>query len=556
MRKLFITACLLASISVTSIAQTLDTTARIKNFIKVWGFLKYYHPLIATGNIDWDSVFLKNISGIIGAKNPGEFNNKISDLIHSAWKAPKLNQQKVPDDLFLLNKTSANWITNSKAFSNEVKTQLQFIYDNSSQDTNRYIKMAYNTTDFSGEKTYDSLHFPDTKYRLLFLSRFWNIINYFAPYKYLTTDWDDILERFIPKIIDARDTISYYKTLQELCKSLNDGHSQLTLAGPTNATDLFFGNYTVPFYCDIINGKVVIRNVPTDSIAKALNIQRGDVVVKLNGKDIENIIDQGRNYISASNHADEMHQLSRYILDGQTPTALLELERENKIIKTTITRISTATRDWGAFINYTYNDVGYKKLNDSVLLIYAMQIWDGNIDTIKHLIKQSKAVIFDVRNYPQNDAFYSITDPFLSQPETINYSTVALPAMPGFFKWELNPNKVGHISDSAFKGKVIILCDERTQSQGEYSCMVLQTIPNAVTIGSQTAGADGINRQIPMGGGLNVSYSCYGIYYPDKEQTQRTGIKIDIHIKKTIAAIKNGKDEVLDRALQYIRNGN
>lgn len=554
MKKILITTCLLASISLSGIAQTLDTIARVKNFIKVWGFLKYYHPLIATGTIDWDSVFIHNIQGIIDAKTQTEFNDEILGVINSVGKAPKLKQQKVSNNLFLINKTNNNWIVNSKAFNKEIKTQLQFIYDNKNQDTNKYVKMKYNTTDFSGEKTYDSLSFPDTKYRLLFLSRFWNIINYFAPYKYLTTNWDNVLEKFIPETIHAKDTLSYYKTLQELCKSLNDGHSQLTLSGQRSATNLFFGNYTVPFYCEIINEKVVIRNVTNDSIAKALNIQQGDIVLRIDGKDIKDIIKDRRNYISASNYADEMHQLSKYILDGQTPTPALELERENKVIKTTVTRISTATRDWIAFINYTYNDVGYKKLSDSVLLIYAMQIWNGNIDTIKHLIKQSKVVIFDVRNYPQNDAFYSITDPFLSEPKTINYSTVALPNFPSFFKWELNQNKVGHISDSVFKGKVIILCDERTQSQGEYSCMVLQTIPKAVTIGSQTAGADGINRQIPMGSGLNLSYSCYGIYYPDKTQTQRTGIKIDIPVTKTIAAIKNNKDEILDRALQYIKN--
>lgn len=554
MRKFIVATFLLLSISVSGIGQTTDSNKRVKTFIKVWGFLKYYHPLIATGVIDWDSVFVHNIQGIIYTKTQSELNDKLLGVISSAGTVPKAKLQKNFGGLFLMNKVNNNWFLNSKAFNRKIKSQLKFIYDNKNQDTNKYVKMMYSTTDFSGEKTYETLGFPNTKYRLLFLSRFWNIINYFAPYKYLTTSWDNVLERFIPKIIHAEDTLSYYKTLQELCKALNDGHSQLTLPGQTTATDLFFGNYTVPFYSEIINEKVVIRNVTNDSIAKALNIQQGDIVLKIDGKDIKDIINERRKYISASNYAGEIHQLSRYILDGQTQTTVLELERENKVVKTTVTRISTSKRDWSAFINYTYNNVGYKKLSNSTLLIYAMQIWNGNLDTIRHLIKQSKTVIFDVRNYPQNDAFYSITDPFLSEPKTINYSTVALPNFPSFFKWELNPNKVGHISDSAFKGKVVILCDERTQSQGEYSCMVLQTIPGSITIGSQTAGADGIKREIPIGGGLSMSYSCYGVYYPDKSRTQRTGIKIDIPVKKTTEAIKNNKDEILERALKFISN--
>ena len=58
-----------------------------------------------------------------------------------------------------------------------------------------------------------------------------------------------------------------------------------------------------------------------------------------------------------------------------------------------------------------------------------------------------------------------------------------------------------------------------------------------------------------MGGRLNMSYSGYGVYYPDKGQTQRTGIKIDITVPKTTAEILNDKDPVLERALSYLEEG-
>ena len=38
--------------------------------------------------------------------------------------------------------------------------------------------------------------------------------------------------------------------------------------------------------------------------------------------------------------------------------------------------------------------------------------------------------------------------------------------------------------------------------------------------------------------------------YPDGTITQRVGIKIDIVVKPTIKGIKNGKDEVLEAAIQ------
>ena len=213
MRKFVITTCFLFSISFAGFAQTNSGNTRIKTFIKVWGFLKYYHPLIANGNIDWDSVFINNVQGIIDAKKPNEFNDIILDVINSVGKAPSSKQQKIPDNLFLKNKVKISWIKTSEIFNDGVKKQLQYVYNNRNQDSNRYIRIVYSTADFTGEKKYDSMRFPDVKYRLLFLSRAWNIINYFAPYKYLVGEnWDNVLVRFIPKFINVADTVSYYKT--------------------------------------------------------------------------------------------------------------------------------------------------------------------------------------------------------------------------------------------------------------------------------------------------------------------------------------------------------
>ncbi len=83
--------------------------------------------------------------------------------------------------------------------------------------------------------------------------------------------------------------------------------------------------------------------------------------------------------------------------------------------------------------------------------------------------------------------------------------------------------------------------------------MCLQTIPHSITIGSQTAGADGVVTAIPMGGKLTISYSGYGIYYPDKTPTQRRGVRIDIPVKKTVESAVKDQDLALEEALKYLR---
>src|SRR5258706_11610964 len=127
MRKYLITTCLLVNISLLTIGQTAIATERIENFCRVWGFLKYYHPAVASGKYDWDSVFVSNIQKVINAKSNLEFNSILSSIIRDIGLNPRAKKPKVPDSLFTLNKTSIEWITNSVIIGDRIKKDLRYI---------------------------------------------------------------------------------------------------------------------------------------------------------------------------------------------------------------------------------------------------------------------------------------------------------------------------------------------------------------------------------------------------------------------------------------------
>jgi C-terminal processing protease CtpA/Prc len=106
-----------------------------------------------------------------------------------------------------------------------------------------------------------------------------------------------------------------------------------------------------------------------------------------------------------------------------------------------------------------------------------------------------------------------------------------------------------------YRGRVAILVDERTQSHAEFSVMALRTSPENKVIGSQTAGADGNVTPFVLPGGVRTVFTGLGVYYPDGRPTQRIGIVPDIEVRPTLSGVRAGRDEVLERALEYIRNG-
>lgn len=525
---------------------------KIEVFTKIWGFLKYHHPAVAAGSINWDSVYVSSVPKIKSTASDAEFNEQVLAIINSLGPLQK-NQKAVLANMLFAKNHDLEWINDSKIIHLKLKNKLNEIYIYRNQGKNKYIKLTYSTADYSGENQYENMGFPNQYYRLLFLARFWNAINYFAPYKYeIGEDWGNVLARFVPKMISAKDTLSYYKTLLQLSVSLHDGHSQFTIADDNSTiNNMVFGEYSAPIYAAIVDGMIIVRKVTNDSLHH-VNIRPGDIILSIDNEPAVKRMARIAAYISASNNISRNKYLTWVLFNTHNDYQSLRIKREDRIFTVRINCTLAAKRDWHDLTDYTYNKAGYKTIGNSIAYVYAWQMWHGNMDTIKTLIKSKKAVIFDVRNYPNGDDFYNIFDIFLREPKVINQSLCISINNPGYFLWKPSPT-IGNINQSPYSGKVIILADERAQSQGEYSVMCFQTIPNSVTVGSQTAGADGVKTLIPMGGKLALSYSGYGMFYPDKSPTQRRGVRIDIEATKTVEDISRDKDVALAKALEYLK---
>ena len=113
---------------------------------------------------------------------------------------------------------------------------------------------------------------------------------------------------------------------------------------------------------------------------------------------------------------------------------------------------------------------------------------------------------------------------------------------------------VGENNPNHYKGKVVILVNEYTQSAAEFQVMAFQTIPGAIVIGPGTSGADGNISWVPLPFGYKTAFSGIGVFYPDGRETQGSGIIPDIKIFQTLHGIKNGKDEILEKAINYIKD--
>jgi len=166
-------------------------------------------------------------------------------------------------------------------------------------------------------------------------------------------------------------------------------------------------------------------------------------------------------------------------------------------------------------------------------------------------VKNTKGLIIDFRCYPSEFIVFTLANYLLPKPtEFVKFTNTSV-QYPGLFKFT-SPLMNGTDNSEYYKGKVVILINETTISSAEYTTMALRNAPNAVVIGSTTAGADGNVSSIYLPGNIYTMISGIGVYYPDGRETQRIGIVPDIEVHPTIKGIQEGRDEVLEKALEII----
>lgn len=77
-----------------------------------------------------------------------------------------------------------SWINNSVYFSKNLSQKLKFIENNRRQGEQFYYKQKMYSTGPTNEN-YNDFDWKNKNHRLLALFRYWNMIEYFYPYKYL-----------------------------------------------------------------------------------------------------------------------------------------------------------------------------------------------------------------------------------------------------------------------------------------------------------------------------------------------------------------------------------
>nr|WP_306592922.1 S41 family peptidase [Chryseobacterium sp. WG14] len=251
-------------------------------------------------------------------------------------------------------------------------------------------------------------------------------------------------------------------------------------------------------------------------------------------------------FIPASNSWGKIKKVKNLFLFSNKDSISVKIERDGQnlpitaktyFVKDLVYETTAVPQKW-AFID-NKKSIGYVNMGI---------IEREDLDEMYKNLESAGSIIFDLRNYPRQ-TIIPLSHLLLPKPAVYYQFNFPETNYPG--KFYSRKNSIGRKNKNYYKGNVVVLVNEDTQSQAETTTMMFKQHPNAKVIGSNTSGANGDIIRFKIAD-LDTCFTGLGAYYPDGRETQRIGIIPDIIVKPTAEGIKKGIDEVLQRALRYI----
>lgn len=504
---------------------------------RIWGFAKYHHPAFASSSINADAEYFRLLKDILQA--PDSMRNDVCSKWISGLGPFELQDKK--DDGKIETFNDFNWISDSLLLGKSLSESLMKLRD-ADPKGNRYVKQTPVNVSYI-ETQYSDIPQDDVAYRLLGVAKFWNAVDSYSPNRNLTDrPWDDVLAEYIALAFDRSVSFSalYSRMVSELCDThVNSWYVPI------------FGGRFVPLMCRFAEDRLFVTD--TCSLVPN-NLEIGDEIILIDSVSPIKRLNELAPYIPHSNRCSLLRDGSYATLLTAKNEVCVEYVRDGKTYTATIQSV-----DGNSFVNRRFssqNDStkpGFKEVADDVGYINIGSLTCKDEQDLERFLASYDKLIIDLRTYPaEYDVLYKLLPKFFFS-QAREAAEVLLPQAnrPGsFIRTTVRTSKASD-PDKLYKGKVVLLVNAHSQSMSEYFTMFLQTMPGSVTIGSQTAGADGDVTRIQL------PYAAFyitgaGICYPDGTNAQRNGVKIDIVVEPSAEGMMRGEDEQLQAAIDYL----
>lgn len=528
---------------------------------KVWGYVKYRHPDIIAGQINWDAELFRVMPKVLQAADEDTANAVLLDWLNQfpfeQATAETARYYQTVQETFPGTENDMSWISDREFLGERLCTWLETLSNTHAGDwTYAYAfwdgsSESSGGLDFSNETNWSyTFSADDVGMRLLGTFRFWNAYEYFSPNVDITRmDWDQALRNAIDDMLAAGDQMAYERALGRLTAQTGDNHVMLETNGGRFLR--FYGDYFLPVSFISIDGEVVVESVGIG----CTTLQPGDVLLTVDGMAMADRIAELSEYFPVPEPDKFVNALFYPLLSVEGETSRITLRRDGQERTVEVTN----SRSYDGGVEFTESGliaggrIGY---------IAPATLKEGDLEELMVTFADTDGLVVDLRQYPGYPFALDLSEYLI--PEPTLYAILELPNMadPGRF-WQMGQyGGAGYLAQMGiaddrenvplYTGQVVILIDETSQSQSEFATMCLRQAPGAVVVGSPSVGADGNAIYIHLPGGCRTRFTTLGVLTPEGKETQRVGVQPDVLCTPTVEGIAAGRDDLLEKAVEII----
>ena len=372
--------------------------------------------------------------------------------------------------------------------------------------------------------------------------------HYYDP-SFNGVDWDAVHERYAPLLDAAKSDQDFYALMGRMTAELHDAHTRFSSPEQWKNFKKQQG-VTAGFSVADLDGKTVVSSVRPDSSAAYAGVEPGMLVLRVDGKPIEERIAEIEKTrpASSSERATRMFVYGRMFAGAPDSVLTLGLQRgDGSSFEATITRQ----------IYSVAPDVATDVLPSGNAYIR----FDGFQPRITKEFKQalerfrnSRGLVIDLRRNGGGDlavllpiaSYFFGTKTLFAKDST--RSGKPLSEFAGIIKLPLELY-VGKAGDQIYSGPLVILVDARSASSSEVFAAGMQDSQRAKIVGSQSCGCVlGIAKPREMKGGSVLEMSEVLWFSPKGRRLEGTGIIPDKTVVPTAADLQQKHDPALAAA--------
>ncbi|HYG62426.1 MAG TPA: S41 family peptidase, partial [Thermoanaerobaculia bacterium] len=401
---------------------------------------------------------------------------------------------------------------------------------------------------FRPDAAYAGMAEPDLTHRQLAVIRAWNVIHFFYPYLHLIGDWDAVLPEYLARMETAGTGRDYALTVAEMMARVADGHTRVVHP----EVNRYYGEVGLPLQVRWIEGAPVVTAVRDD--AHRLGIEVGDALLAVDGEPVAAAIERLGRYVAASTRPALLARICPMLLrgpDGSTATLSLQgldgTTREVKLKRDRRTYYYVPPPA-GDTVRILPGNLGYADLT---------RLTPPEVDGMFERLRDTRAIIFDMRGYPNGTAWPIA--PRIHTRDTRNAATFRRALVSAFNEEEAEgafafsqPVPKDPRGLPRYTRPTVMLIDERAISQSEHSGLLFEAANGTRFIGTATAGANGDVTNFTLPGGITVAFTGHDVRHADGRQLQRVGLTPHVEAAPTRKGLREGKDEVLERAVRFL----